>query len=365
MKKFVPGALAGLVVAALLAAPAHAGPTVSVRVEGEHATLLERTTVTLPDSGFDVCGNATGTVAQALEIATGGRWSRNPFVETILGETPDFPADSGYWALWNGSGGNYAFSSTEGVCDRVMAAGDEALLLVDHSPPPSFEPSVFPLGLRGLPPAVQVGVPVTVSVVRFALDGTASPVAGATVAGGGATASTDAAGRATLSFPAAGPAVVKARATSLVVSGAERVTVSPTPVPPAQGGGSGTGGSTPAAGDDTTAPTASVSGLKRRYAHGRGPRELRGTVSADPSGIKSVRLAITRRKHGRCTAFSGGRERFKRHRCGGWKSFRIGDRADWSYLLPKRLGKGRYTIRVVAIDKAGNDDATKRRIRVR
>ncbi len=116
---------------------------------------------------------------------------------------------------------------------------------------------------------------------------------------------------------------------------------------------------------DTTAPTATIAGLKKRYAHGRGPRELRGTVSADPSGIKSVRLAITRRKGDRCWTFAGGRERFVRHRCGGWKSFKIGDRADWSYLLPKRLGTGRYTIRVVAIDKAGNDGATRERIRVR
>ena len=116
---------------------------------------------------------------------------------------------------------------------------------------------------------------------------------------------------------------------------------------------------------DTTAPTATIAGLKKRYAHGRGPRELRGTVSADPSGIKSVRLAISRRKGDRCWTFAGGRERFVRHRCGGWKSFKIGDRADWSYLLPKRLGTGRYTIRVVAIDKAGNDGATRERIRVR
>ena len=63
--------------------------------------------------------------------------------------------------------------------------------------------------------------------------------------------------------------------------------------------------------------------------------------------------------------FDGGSERFERHRCGGSQSFRIGDRADWSYLLPKRLPKGRYTIRVVAIDNAGNDAATETVIRVR
>jgi hypothetical protein len=363
MKKFVPGALAGFVVAAALAAPAYAGPTVTVRVEGDTATLLERTQVTLPDTGNDLCGGKAGTVAQALDIATAGNWDRQPFASTILGETPDFADNGAYWALWNGASGNYAFSSTEGVCDRVMSPGDEALLLVDHSPPPAYAPSMFPLAVRGLPVAVQAGVPVTVTVVRFALDGAASPVAGATVAGGGATATTDATGRATLRFPTPGAAVVKASAPGLVVSGAERVTVSATPVAPGAAG-NGTGG-TVVAGKDVTAPTATLAGLKRTYARGSGPRELRGTVSADPSGIKSVRLAVTRRAHGRCWTFAGGRERFVRHRCGGWKSFRIGDRVDWSYLLPRRLGPGRYTIRVIAIDKAGNDGATRARIRVR
>jgi hypothetical protein len=357
MKKFVPGALAGLVVAAALAAPAYAGPTVTVRVEGDAATLLERTQVTLPDSGNDLCGGKPGTVAQALDIATQGNWDRQPFASTILGETHAFGPESDYWALWNGAGGDYVYSLV-GVCDRVMAPGEEALFLVDRTPAPTFASTGFPLGLRGVPAAVQAGTQVTVTVVRFSLDGTASPAGGATVAGGGATATTDAAGHATLSFPTPGPAVVKASAPGLVVSAAEHLTVSATPVGP------GTGG-TAVAGKDVTAPTATLAGLKKTYARGRGPRELRGTVSADPSGIKSVRLAVTRRAHGRCWAFAGDRERFVRHRCGGWKSFRIGDRVDWSYLLPHRLGTGRYTIRVIAIDKAGNDGATQKRIRVR
>ena len=81
--------------------------------------------------------------------------------------------------------------------------------------------------------------------------------------------------------------------------------------------------------------------------------------------LRSVRLAVTRRRGERCWAFDGGRERFERHRCGGHRSFRIGDRAEWSYLLPKRLPKGRYTIRAIAIDNAGNDSVTRVVIRVR
>jgi hypothetical protein len=119
--------------------------------------------------------------------------------------------------------------------------------------------------------------------------------------------------------------------------------------------------------DDKTAPVATIAGLKKGqvFSRKRAPRELRGTVSADPSGIKSVRLSIVRRHKGRCWAFDGEAERFERHRCGGSRSFRIGDRADWSYLLPKRLARGRYTIRVAAIDKAGNASASETGIRVR
>jgi len=44
------GLAAGVVMSVLLAAPALAGPTVSIRIEGATHTLLERTQVTLPDT---------------------------------------------------------------------------------------------------------------------------------------------------------------------------------------------------------------------------------------------------------------------------------------------------------------------------
>jgi hypothetical protein len=118
---------------------------------------------------------------------------------------------------------------------------------------------------------------------------------------------------------------------------------------------------------DDTAPVASFARPRngKVYRRRRAPRKLAGSVTPDPSGLESVRLSILRKLGGRCWAFDGAAERFERHRCGGHRSFRIGDRADWSYLLPKRLGKGRYTIRAVAIDKAGNDSVRRVRIRVR
>ena len=79
-----------------------------------------------------------------------------------------------------------------------MQEGEEALMLVDFSR--RRHDGQFPLDLEGLPAAVQAGAPVTVTVVRYARDFTPgtrhrTPVEGATVAGGGATAVTGADGR--------------------------------------------------------------------------------------------------------------------------------------------------------------------------
>jgi hypothetical protein len=97
----------------------------------------------------------------------------------------------------------------------------------------------------------------------------------------------------------------------------------------------------------------------------RAPRELSGTVSPDPSGLRAVRLSIHRRVGARCWTYRDTTERFKRHRCGGSWYFRIGDRAEWSYLLPRKLPAGRYTIGVLAVDKALNESRTDVEIRVR
>jgi hypothetical protein len=358
MKKIV---VAALVASGLVAAPAYAGPTVTVRVEGQNATLLERTRVTLPDTPSTVqgCEGTRWTVADAIDVATNGNWDRDDFIQTILGETHEF-ADSDYWAQWNGEAGAYSYSQT-GVCETVMDEGDEVLMLVDRTPPPTFASTSFPLGLRGVPAAVQAGTPVIVSVVTFAADGTASPVDGATVAGGGATATTGADGRAVIGFPQPGSFAVKATKPGSVPSAGESVAVSATPVPPRA---SPTALTRP---DDKTAPRASFARLTngKVYKRRKAPRRIAGSVTADPSGLQSVRLSILRRVGDRCWTYDGESERFERHRCGGRDSFRIGDRADWSYLLPERLGKGRYTIRAVAIDKAGNDSATRVVIRVR
>ncbi len=90
---------------------------------------------------------------------------------------------------------------------------------------------------------------------------------------------------------------------------------------------------------------------------GRGPRELSGSVSADPSGLWAVKIRLTRRLGKTCWYFSGSREQFVKRTCGKKYAFKVGDRQDWSYLLPARLPRGRYVLETYAIDNVFNKGA--------
>jgi hypothetical protein len=376
MKKICHGALAALVATALLAAPAVAAPgNVGVRIEGDAQTLLPRTVVSTADTPVGKPGQPTcdGTSALgAVDRATAGDWS-GPYdsgfqtysLETLKGETHD-GSTSSYWAFWI----NYSYASM-GVCGQQVQEGDD-LLFVPECYAAGCTPA-SPLRVIGLPAKVTPGVPVTVKVDQYsppvypATETTSAPAAGATVSFGDGTATTDADGTAQLTFSGSGAKAVQANKPGHVRSATESTCVTT--------GSDGSCGSqlppTPVLGaespDDKTAPVASFARLEngKVFRHKHGPRKLEGNVTPDPSGLLSVRLSIMRQRGDRCSAFDGATERFKRHRCGGSRSFRIGDRADWSYLLPKRLGKGRYTIRAAAIDKAGNDSSSQVVIRVR
>ncbi len=175
-----------------------------------------------------------------------------------------------------------------------------------------------------------------------------------------ATTTTRADGTADLTFTGAGNSTVQATKTGHVRSATESTCVT--------SGADGNCGSPPPAGgvlgavEDRFAPLASFSRLTylRVFKRKRAPRKIAGAVAPDPSGLAEVRLSIMRRVGGRCWTFDGAAsERFERRRCGAWRSFKIGDRSEWSYLLPRRLRKGRYAIRAVAVDKAGNSSVTK------
>ncbi len=355
--------LTGLLVAGLLlliaAAPAGAaGPaTVTVRVEGAADTLVPRTSVTTTTAPVNKDGvsghDCTGTsVAGALERVTGGAWtatwssSFKYFVTAIKGEAP---AGSEFFTLWvNGK------SSQLGVCDAELQQGDEVLFYVsrcDAGPPPDFactNPPVQPLSLAA-PATATAGQPFGVRVVELADSGAQTPVAGATVSGGDAPVTTGADGIAVVTLAASG--TLRATKAGRARSASEAVAVSVADAPP------------PTIIDVFPIPLAGRIGSideQQRFARGRGPRTLSGSASA-PAGVRDIRLRLTRTDRGRCETFDGRRERFVRlSRCGAARGrwFSIGDRADWSYLLPARLGSGRYVLDIEVTDRGGTRDRT-------
>src|SRR3954462_9756868 len=194
--------LAGLALAVLAllvtAAPALAGPTVTVRVEGQSPTLLAPTTVTLGDPPVTLADGTTcpsNSAAAALDAGTGGNWDRSAFVSPILGESPTFTARDS-WAEWvDDRFGN-------GLCNALLGPGGELLMLVDTSDA-NFNPTVFPLVVSSVPSTATAGAPFTVAVTEFSTTGapgtsTPRPAAGVTLTAGGASAVTGADGRASL-----------------------------------------------------------------------------------------------------------------------------------------------------------------------
>ncbi|MDX6648320.1 MAG: hypothetical protein QOJ97_271 [Solirubrobacteraceae bacterium] len=335
------------------------GPTVTVRIEGENDTLLPRTAVTTSTDPVPGSGCAGTSVAGAIEVATGGNWDRQSFTQTILSETHAF-ANNDYWAEWlnNKSGG--------GICSDMLAPGDEVVMLVDFSSP-TYAPSIFPVVVEGVPATAQRGTPFTVTVVEYYSadgaigSGTRTPVQGATVSGGGASAVTGADGKATLSMPAAGSFKLKAVKSSRARSAAEPVCVhdgndgtcgtpgpgAPNPTPPA-----------PPPPPDTRLPAISVTGISpgQRFSLRRAPRLLRGVVDPGPAGVHLVRFRLRRAAGGRCTFYSAVTERFRPARCASPGFFyRLGDRPTWEYLLPARLAAGIYVLDVRVMDRWGRE----------
>jgi hypothetical protein len=371
MKARIAGALAGLLMLVVAAAPALADKTYTIRIEGQTHTLLAKRVVTVPDNG-QIPGANTGctydTPAGPLEVASAGNWDRakSPpssfagLVETVLGENHS-SSDHAFWSLWvNGTWGS-------GICYQQIQNGDD-VLLVGGGYDSNFNAVDLPLVVRDVPAHVYEGQPFTVTVQEPHPDlgafqdfqsgtGALQPAVGATVSVGGASATVGADGKATLTATQAGALQVQAtRGIAPSRSDLYPVCVSD--------GDDGSCGTTKPIVIDRTAPASSLTGLAEgaRFAAGKGPRELKGSVS-DPSGILMVKLRITRTSGGHCSYFSGRKLRFRPMRCGAANGywFKIGSDGSWSYLLPKRLARGRYVVDVNAIDKAYNRDDARRR----
>jgi hypothetical protein len=202
--------------------------------------------------------------------------------------------------------------------------------------------------------------------VHVTVGDTGGPIAAAAI--GGQTTGAD--GKARVRFDQAGPQRLKAskpgtvRSNGLdvcVTNGADGAcgTTVPLPPPPAcqTNGRDGRCGSR-----DAEPPVARIAGIneQQRFSRRRAPRELQGFVDADPSGLASVKLRLTRKEGRRCSFFSGRREEFLSRRCGRAYAFKVGEEPAWRYLLPERLGPGRYVLDVIAVDRAGNRDVLAR-----
>jgi hypothetical protein len=370
------------VIVALAASPAlAAGPAaVTVRVEGAADTLIPRTaltTTTAPVNKDGVAGHdCSGTsAAGALEQASGGDWSGGwggsslgYTVNAVKGESHPFGSGQ-FWGFFL----NDQIAST-GVCGAELQVGDSVLL----APIAEAATSFGVLSISEVPATASPGRAFTVRVMRttsgFAGPATREPAAGATVAGGGATVTTDADGTAQVVLGTRGPTSLRATRSGDIRSASEPVCVtdgsdgacgSTAPSTCATTGDDGLCGTT-----DRRAPRGKILSIRegQRFGKGKGPRSLSGVVTSDPSGIADVRLRLTRNDKGRCQTFDGRRERLVAlKRCGAkrGKWFSAGDREQWSYLLPARLGSGRYVLDLQVRDRAGNVDTLLQRTRTR
>lgn len=364
----VLGLCAGLLLLALPASSSAAEPSVSVRVEGTAGPLVALTSV--PASGAPAVRDGHScpgdSALAALDRATSGAWNgtwnamfSDWELTEIGGEAHSFAATE-YWGFFLNEA-----SASLGVCGQKVQAGDRVLFA---PAPTNFDP-IGVLTLEGVPATVAPGAPFTVTVRRtatgygpppdFAPIVEALPLAGATIAlPGGREVTTAADGRAEVTLGSRGEATLRAVRKGDVRSAGEPVCVTDgadgfcSTVKPVAGVAAAT------AAPDTVPAHSSIAGLGEQqvFARGRGPRSLSGSV-ADASGVREVRLRLTRRHRGACQTFDASRERLvKSSRCGteGGLWFGIGDRASWSYLLPFRLPAGRWVLDIRTVDGAGN-----------
>jgi hypothetical protein len=365
------GSVAGLLTLCLAAAgPAAAAPvTVELRIEGPSHTLFEGPVTTdvrtfrftdPPDehrcdgtaanqgpsaSPVPTRGAAIAEAAERTPFSTSGQWFDSlgsPSFSEIAGESVAFdPATNRFLAEFK----NDQFAS-RGSCADPIQAGDEVLFAYTDG----SEPLLSLAGPAGARPGEAVSVTVSDASTGAAVPG--ATVGESTTADDGTALVGPYGDRGDHDLKATKPGSVRSNRLRVCVSdGADGfcgTTAPGTPAPPPPA----------AAAPDTTAPLGRIASIRdgRRFARRSAPRELAGTVAADPSGLRTVKLSLTRNVRGNCSYYSPRKERFRRTSCGRRVNFAIGDAPEWSYLLPHRLGRGRYVLDVVAVDRAGNRD---------
>jgi len=372
-------ALAGIVLGVFMlvvgVATALAGPTVTVRIEGESGTLLPATAVTL-EKPEPVSGCPYNSVAAAINLAVNGNWDHGEankgggdFTETILGETHEFTNNSDTWAEWV----DYKWGG--GICSDLLSEGDQVLMVADHEPEPFYDPTVLPLVVSNTPSTVQSGSAfnvevdeITTTTTTFASpgEGTPKPATGVTISGGGSSAVTGSNGVATLALTSTGTVTLRATKPGDAPSASFTVCVhngndgncgtSNAGSGSITSGGTTPGTSTPSS--STTAITARISSLLDGHVYTRreAPRILSGTVTTT-APLEEVELRLTRRgPKGRCSYFDGVTGRFHAMRCGAanGKYFKASNQKLFSYLLPETLAPGRYVLDAQGVGAGGH-----------
>jgi hypothetical protein len=369
----------------VLAATATAAPvTVHLRVEGSTQTLFDgpittdAKSLTKDASGPHPCdGTNLGanpspgpTMTGAMDdgaTSAGFTWDASwdagyqDFLINRIGPDTNTggPAYQPYWGYFQ----NWVATQVGG-CQQQVAQGDDVLFAYGDYGQPLLQLTA--------PARAATGESFQVTVQQNDGTGGRTSAPGATVQG----ETTDPSGNATISFTDPGVHSFKATRTGSIRSNAAGVCVytpgsgdcgtekaaapgepppssnepAPEPQPAAQ----------PAA-KDSTPPTVKVTSLEPGKDYGQGPRVLAGDVD-DTGGIAQVFLRLRSTDGGgltaasRCRWFSGKRGVFT-HRtvpCSKARFFRIGNSKHFSYLLPARLGHGRYTFEVKVLDRAYN-----------
>ncbi|HEX6458243.1 MAG TPA: hypothetical protein VF032_04930 [Thermoleophilaceae bacterium] len=352
-------------VAACSPATANATPvTVNLRVEGSGSTVYEgpistdSKVITTASGGSHECdgtqgGNPTGatpggTPTTALDDAAhtagfdwDGRYGVGGFddflVERVAGDGTVGTFGSSSWSL-----SVNRVAASVGGCQMRVNAGDTVLWEWTQYGENNLDLSA--------PAKAQVGQPVQVTVQQYDASGTLAPASGADVDG----QLTDSSGHATLTFGSPGTQHLKATMANAIRSNAADVcvydagtTACDTPAPGGQVGGAIT---------DKLPPSLAIRGIARgkRFRHGHGPRKLSGTAH-DAGGLYQIYFELTRRTRAGCQWYSAKRSVFTRprHTCHA-RFQKVGTKAPWSYLLPQRLPRGRYTLTEKAIDRSFN-----------
>ncbi len=216
-------ALVGLLVVA--AAAAASAPKVTIRIEGRQRTLLATTTVQAPSTGSITKDGApkgdcpADSAAGVLNVATKGNWSGSWsskydefLIAKILGDTES--TKTSYWEILVDN-----VAASTGACEIKLHAGEQLLFAAVP-----LTGTGYPLAIKA-PASATAGKSFSVTVVDDNGKGVAEPLAGATVTGGGARATTNAKGIARLADAHAGTIIVTATKAGYVRAAAVTVKV--------------------------------------------------------------------------------------------------------------------------------------------